>query len=97
MAKIYDDVTQLVGRTPLVRLNRLTEGLDAQVAVKLEFYNPANSVKDRIGVSIIDAAEVDGRAYDLVVTTTTYDGIGKLCAERATSRAVRVPMTSSAS
>jgi cysteine synthase A len=47
----------LVGRTPLVRLNRLTEELGAQVVVKLEFYNPANSVKDRIGVSIIDAAE----------------------------------------
>ncbi|KNC19141.1 cysteine synthase [Arthrobacter sp. RIT-PI-e] len=60
MAKIYDDVTQLVGRTPLVRLNRLTEGLGAQVAVKLEFYNPANSVKDRIGVAIIDAAEQAG-------------------------------------
>lgn len=57
MARIYDDVTQLVGRTPLVRLNRLTEGLEATVAVKLEFYNPANSVKDRIGVAIIDAAE----------------------------------------
>ncbi len=60
MAKIYDDVTQLVGRTPLVRLNRLTEGLEAQVVVKLEFYNPANSVKDRIGVAIIDAAEKAG-------------------------------------
>ncbi len=45
---------------PLVRLNRLTEGLDATVAVKLEFYNPANSVKDRIGVAIIDAAEKSG-------------------------------------
>lgn len=60
MARIYDDVTQLVGRTPLVRLNRLTEGLEATVAVKLEFYNPANSVKDRIGVAIIDAAEKSG-------------------------------------
>ncbi len=60
MARIYDDVTQLVGGTPLVRLNRLTEGLDAQVAVKLEFYNPANSVKDRIGVAIVDAAEKSG-------------------------------------
>ncbi|MET3811570.1 cysteine synthase A [Arthrobacter sp. UYEF3] len=57
MARIYDDVTQLVGGTPLVRLNRLSEGLDATVAVKLEFYNPANSVKDRIGVAIVDAAE----------------------------------------
>jgi cysteine synthase len=60
MARIYDDVTQLVGGTPLVKLNRLTEGLDAQVAVKLEFYNPANSVKDRIGVAIVDAAEKSG-------------------------------------
>lgn len=60
MAPIYDDVTQLVGGTPLVRLNRLTEGLDATVAVKLEFYNPANSVKDRIGVAIVDAAEKSG-------------------------------------
>ena len=60
MARIYDDVTQLIGGTPLVRLNRLTEGLDASVAVKLEFYNPANSVKDRIGVAIVDAAEKSG-------------------------------------
>jgi cysteine synthase A len=60
MARIYDDVTQLVGGTPLVRLNRLTEGLGATVAVKLEFYNPANSVKDRIGVAIVDAAEKSG-------------------------------------
>ncbi|HCS57757.1 MAG TPA: cysteine synthase A, partial [Gordonia polyisoprenivorans] len=43
MSGIYNNVTELVGRTPIVRLNRLTEGLDAQVAVKLEFYNPANS------------------------------------------------------
>jgi cysteine synthase A len=61
MAKIYNDVTELVGRTPLVRLNRLDEGLPGNVAVKLEFYNPANSVKDRIGVSIIDAAEKSGQ------------------------------------
>src|SRR3954467_12329799 len=60
MARIYDDVTQIVGHTPLVRLNRLAEGLPAQVAVKLEFYNPANSVKDRIGVAIVDAAEKAG-------------------------------------
>ncbi|MGX7730055.1 MULTISPECIES: cysteine synthase A [unclassified Rhodococcus (in: high G+C Gram-positive bacteria)] len=60
MSGIYNNVTELVGRTPIVRLNRLTEGLGAQVAVKLEFYNPANSVKDRIGVAIIDAAEKSG-------------------------------------
>jgi len=60
MARIYDDVTALTGRTPLVRLNRLTEGLKATVLAKLELYNPANSVKDRMGVSIVDAAEKAG-------------------------------------
>ena len=60
MGRIYDNVSELVGRTPLVRLNRLTEGLDATVVAKLEFYNPANSVKDRIGAAIIDAAELSG-------------------------------------
>ena len=54
---IYDDVTALIGNTPLVRINRLSEGAGATIAAKLEFYNPANSVKDRIGVAIIDAAE----------------------------------------
>lgn len=61
MPKIYNDVTEIVGRTPLVHLNRLDEGLPGNVAVKLEFYNPANSVKDRIGVAIIDAAEKSGQ------------------------------------
>ena len=60
MARIYDDVTQMIGNTPLVRLNRLTEGAGATVLAKLEFYNPASSVKDRIGVAIIDAAERSG-------------------------------------
>ncbi|MDR7381868.1 cysteine synthase A [Promicromonospora iranensis] len=60
MARIYDDATKLIGNTPLVRLNRLTEGLEATVLAKLEFYNPASSVKDRIGVSIVDAAEASG-------------------------------------
>lgn len=59
--RIYDDVTQLVGNTPLVRLNRLTEGAGATVLAKLEFYNPANSVKDRIGVSMVEAAERSGQ------------------------------------
>ena len=60
MAKIYDDVTKLIGNTPLVRLNALTAGLDATIVAKLEFYNPASSVKDRLGVAIIDAAEKSG-------------------------------------
>lgn len=60
MARIYDDVTALVGSTPLVRLNRVTEGAGATVVAKLEFYNPASSVKDRIGVAIVDAAEASG-------------------------------------
>lgn len=58
--RIYDNITQIVGNTPLVRLNRVTEGASANVMAKLEFYNPASSVKDRIGVAIIDAAEKSG-------------------------------------
>jgi cysteine synthase A len=57
---IHDDVTAIVGNTPLVRINRLSQGAGATIAAKLEFQNPAGSVKDRIGVSIIDAAERSG-------------------------------------
>ncbi len=57
---IYDDVTALIGNTPLVRINKITDGAKATVAAKLEFYNPASSVKDRIGVAIVDAAERSG-------------------------------------
>ncbi|WP_291380950.1 cysteine synthase A [Demequina sp.] len=60
MARIYDDVTKLIGNTPLVRINALNEGSSATVLAKLEFYNPANSVKDRLGVAIVDAAEASG-------------------------------------
>ena len=60
MAKIYSDISETIGKTPLVKLNRLTEGLPGTVVAKLEFYNPANSVKDRIGKAIIDAAEASG-------------------------------------
>jgi cysteine synthase A len=58
--RIYSDITEVVGRTPLVRLNRLPGDAGATVLAKLEFYNPGNSVKDRIGVAIIDAAEESG-------------------------------------
>ena len=57
---IFDDATALMGRTPLVRLNRITDGAEATVLAKLEYYNPTNSVKDRIGVAIVDAAEASG-------------------------------------
>ncbi|MDE0573508.1 cysteine synthase A [Demequina sp. B12] len=60
MAKIYEDATALIGNTPLVKINTLSEGAGATVLGKLEFYNPANSVKDRLGVAIVDAAEKDG-------------------------------------
>lgn len=60
MARIYGDVTQVVGRTPLVRFNRITDGAGGVLVGKLEFYNPAGSVKDRIGLAMIDAAEESG-------------------------------------
>ena len=56
---VYSNVTELIGRTPLVKLNRIAGG-NATVIAKLEFYNPANSVKDRIGAAIIEAAEASG-------------------------------------
>jgi cysteine synthase A len=61
MANIYNDITQTIGNTPLVRLNRIAKGLDATVLVKLESTNPLASVKDRIGVAMIDAAEKAGK------------------------------------
>ena len=60
MSRIYDDATKLIGNTPLVRITKITDGAPAQIVGKLEFYNPASSVKDRIGVAIVDAAEAAG-------------------------------------
>lgn len=60
MGNVYNNITETIGRTPLVKLNSLTEGLEATVLVKLESFNPANSVKDRIGLAIINAAEESG-------------------------------------
>ena len=59
--KIANDITELIGRTPLVRLHKVTEGVDAQIVAKLESQNPAASVKDRIGLAMIEAAERDGQ------------------------------------
>lgn len=58
--KVYNNITEVVGNTPLVRLNRITDGAAAHVYAKLEFYNPTASVKDRIGISMVDAAEQKG-------------------------------------
>jgi cysteine synthase A len=88
--KIYDDITQLIGNTPLVRLRRLTRGLSASVAVKLEYYNPAHSVKDRIGVSMIDAGERDGLlGPDSVIVEATSGNTGIGVAFVAAARGYR--------
>lgn len=60
MGNVYNNITETIGHTPLVKLNKLTEGLDATVLVKLESFNPANSVKDRIGLAIVEDAEKSG-------------------------------------
>ncbi len=58
---IHSDITKIVGNTPLVRINRITDGAEAQVFAKLEFYNPTSTIKDRIGIAMIDAAEKSGQ------------------------------------
>jgi len=59
--KLYDNITQVVGNTPLVKINRILDGAKAQVYAKLEFYNPSSTVKDRIGIAMIDDAEKSGK------------------------------------
>jgi len=70
---IYNNIAEAIGNTPLVRLNRVAEGCQAEVVAKLEFFNPLNSVKDRIGRAMIEAAEADGRlkAGGLIVEPTS--------------------------
>jgi cysteine synthase A len=94
MARIYEDVTQLIGNTPLVRLNRITDGAGATVVAKLEFYNPASSVKDRIGVSMIDAAEASGelKAGGTIVEATSGN-TGIALAMVGAARGYRVILT----
>lgn len=60
MSRIFSDITKTIGNTPLVKINKLTEGLHATVLAKLEFFNPLSSVKDRIGIAMIEAGEKDG-------------------------------------
>jgi len=70
---IYNNVAEAVGNTPLVRLNRVSAGLDAEIVAKLEYFNPLNSVKDRIGKAMIEAAEADGslKAGGVIVESTS--------------------------
>src|SRR5512142_246337 len=91
---IYDDVTKLIGNTPLVRINRITDGAAGNVVAKLEFYNPASSVKDRIGVSMIDAAEASGelRAGGTIVEATSGN-TGIALAMVGAARGYRVVLT----
>lgn len=97
---IANNVTELVGNTPLVRLNKLTEGCGATVAVKLEFLNPAHSVKDRIAVAMIDAAQAAGRIGPETVileptSGNTGIGLAMVCAARGIKCAFVMPETMS--
>ena len=75
--KIAKDVIELVGNTPLVRINRLSAGAVGDLVAKLEFYNPAHSVKDRIGVSMIEAAEQAGLIHeDTIIVEPTSGNTG---------------------
>ena len=100
MAKIFDDITKTIGSTPLVKINRLTEGLKATVLVKLESFNPLSSVKDRIGVAMIEAAQRDGKLNkDTVIIEPTSGNTGIalafVCAAKGYKLILTMPETMS--
>ena len=92
--RIAEDITGLIGDTPLVRLQRVTDGAGAQVVAKLEFFNPANSVKDRIGVAMIDAAERGGLIRpDTIILEPTSGNTGIALAMVCAARGYRCVLT----
>jgi cysteine synthase len=98
--KLYNNIVETVGRTPLVRLNRVTQGLDATIAIKLEFFNPLGSVKDRIGMSMIEAAEQEGKIgpnTTIVEPTSGNTGIALafVCASKGYKLILTMPETMS--
>ena len=100
MARIYEDITKTIGHTPLVKLNRVTKGLEATVLAKLESFNPLSSVKDRIGVSMIDAAESGGFIKeDTIILEPTSGNTGIalafVCAARGYELVLIMPDTMS--
>ena len=94
MSGIFSDITKTVGRTPLVRINRLTQGLGATILAKLEFFNPLSSVKDRIGVAMIEAAEREGiLKKDAVIIEPTSGNTGIALAFVAAAKGYRLILT----
>lgn len=92
--KIASNVTELIGNTPLVRLNRITEGINAEVVAKLEFFNPAHSVKDRIGIAMIEAAEQAGLInQDTIIVEPTSGNTGIALAMVCAARGYRLILT----